>query len=230
MQEVIKKIALAYERKKDQLLSDTIYSLFHWHSPKQGYRTREEFQSDKRYQELVNTRFLIENNKIDPENDIIIMPDGTLLMRFCWFYEKYFSEEIAILEKRKSSAQPSASNEAPDLQSRDLWSRLSQSRFRSRFSLKADDKRYVSEKGLDTVRRHAQDFVEKRLASAEIPNDEKQTPMRGHPVFIAQHATATCCKGCLEKWHHIPKGHALTESEKKYIVDVIMEWIQRQMI
>lgn len=117
MQEVIKKIALAYERKKDQILSDTIYSLFHWHSPKQGYRTREEFESDKRYQELVNTRFLIENNKIDPENDIIIMPDGTLLMRFCWFYEKYFSEEIAILEKRKSSAQPSASNEAPDLQS-----------------------------------------------------------------------------------------------------------------
>ena len=145
MQEVIKKIALAYERKKDQILSDTIYSLFHWHSPKQGYRTREEFESDKRYQELVNTRFLIENNKIDPENDIIIMPDGTLLMRFCWFYEKYFSEEIAILEKRKSSAQPSASNEAPDLQSRDLWSRLSQSRFRSRFSLKADDKRYVAD-------------------------------------------------------------------------------------
>ena len=82
---------------------------------------------------------------------------------------------------------------------------------------------------MDTVRSHAVDFVKKRLAPAVIPNDWKQTPMRGHPVFVAQHATDTCCRGCLEKWHHIPAGRELTEEEQEYIVDVVMEWIRRQM-
>ena len=63
----------------------------------------------------------------------------------------------------------------------------------------------------------------------EIANDGKQTPMRGHPVFVAQHATATCCRGCLEKWHRIPKGRDLTWEEQEYVVDVIMEWISREM-
>ena len=84
------------------------------------------------------------------------------------------------------------------------------------------------EKGIDKIRSHAEDFISKRLAPADIPNDGKQTPMRGHPVFIAQHATATCCRGCLEKWHKIPKGKILTQAEQRYVVDIIMEWINRQ--
>ncbi|MCD8330202.1 MAG: DUF4186 domain-containing protein [Lachnospiraceae bacterium] len=111
----------------------------------------------------------------------------------------------------------------------DLFGRLANSKFRSSFSLKEKDRAYVKEKGMDTIRSHAQDFVRKRLASAVIPNDGKQTPMRGHPVFIAQHATATCCRGCLEKWHRIPKGCELTEEQQEYVVNVLMEWIERQM-
>lgn len=129
----------------------------------------------------------------------------------------------------KGGIQPSMVHETPASYVGDLWSRLSQSGFRSSFTLKANDRYYVSEKGIDTVKRHAVDFVKKRLAPAVIPNDGKQTPMRGHPVFVAQHATATCCRGCLEKWHHIPAGRELTELEQEYIVAVIMEWIQQQM-
>ena len=110
-----------------------------------------------------------------------------------------------------------------------LFERLENSRFRSRFHLKQKDIDYIHEKGLDTIRKHAEDFITKREAPAYIPNDGKQTPMRGHPVFIAQHATGTCCRSCLEKWHHIPKGRELTEVEQKYVADVIMEWIARQM-
>ncbi len=110
-----------------------------------------------------------------------------------------------------------------------LWKRLSQSKFRSSFSLKANDRSYVSEKGMEKVREHAYDFIKKRLAPANISNDGKQTPMRGHPVFVAQHATATCCRGCLEKWHRIPKGRELTDGEQEYVVSVIMEWIHREM-
>ena len=109
-----------------------------------------------------------------------------------------------------------------------LFNALAKSTFRSRFKLKEKDKEYLNQKGIDTIRSHAKDFISKRLAPAEIPNDGKQTPMRGHPVFIAQHATATCCRGCLEKWHKIPIGRVLTEQEQEYVVNVIMEWIKRQ--
>ena len=125
--------------------------------------------------------------------------------------------------------QPSMVCETPAVYEGNLWKRLSQSKFRSSFSLKANDRSYVSDKGIDKVREHACDFIRKRLAQADIPNDGKQTPMRGHSVFVAQHATATCCRGCLEKWHHISKGRELTETEQEYIVNVIMEWISREM-
>ena len=129
----------------------------------------------------------------------------------------------------KGSIQPSMACETPAVYEGNLWKRLSQSKFRSSFSLKANDRSYVSEKGMEKVREHACDFIRKRLAPAEIPNDGKQTPMRGHPVFVAQHATATCCRGCLEKWHRIPKGRELTEAEQEYVVNVIMEWINREI-
>ena len=129
----------------------------------------------------------------------------------------------------KGSIQPSMVCETPAVYEGNLWKRLSQSKFRSSFSLKANDRSYVLEKGMEKVREHACDFIRKRLAPAEIPNDGKQTPMRGHPVFVAQHATATCCRGCLEKWHRIPKGRELTEAEQEYIVNVIMEWIGREI-
>ena len=110
-----------------------------------------------------------------------------------------------------------------------LFLGLGRSKFRSSFHLKQKDIDYINEKGLDTIREHAREFIAKREAPAVIPNDGKQTPMKGHPVFVAQHATATCCRGCLEKWHHIPKGRELTETEQEYIVNVIMEWIGREI-
>ncbi len=106
---------------------------------------------------------------------------------------------------------------------------LKKSKFRSSFYLKNKDKEYVTEKGVDTIEEHAREFIDKRLAPKEIKNDGKQTPMRGHPVFIAEHATATCCRGCLNKWHKIPKNIELSEEQKAYIVEVIMTWIKRQM-
>lgn len=106
---------------------------------------------------------------------------------------------------------------------------LSKSNFRSRFGLKEKDLVYVKEKGMDTIYKHAQDFIRTRLADRFPKNDGKQTPMRGHPVFIAQHATATCCRGCIYKWHHIPKGRELTCHEQEFIVQLIMRWIEREV-
>ena len=103
----------------------------------------------------------------------------------------------------------------------DIFERLSHSAFRARFRLNAKDKAYLASKGMDAVLAHGRDFVAKRLAPAFPINDGKQTPMRGHPVFVAQHATATCCRGCLEKWHGIARGKALSETECDYVLAVI---------
>lgn len=111
----------------------------------------------------------------------------------------------------------------------DLFARLAKSDFRSRFHLTKKDKEYIAEKGLPTIHRHAEDFIAKRLAPAVIPNDGKQTPMRGHPVFLAQHATGCCCRGCFYKWHHIPAGRELTKEEQQYAVAVLMAWIEKQL-
>lgn len=110
----------------------------------------------------------------------------------------------------------------------DLFARLAKSDFRSRFHLTKKDKEYIAQKDLPTIRRHTEDFIAKRLAPAVIPNDGKQTPMRGHPVFLAQHATGCCCRGCFYKWHHIPAGRELTKEEQQYAVAVLMAWIETQ--
>lgn len=106
---------------------------------------------------------------------------------------------------------------------------LSKSKFRNSFHLKEKDREYIKEKGLEVIKKHAYDLLEKRLAPAYIPNDGKQTPMKGHPIFIGQHATATCCRSCLSKWYHIPKGRDLTKEELDYIVRIIMAWIEKEM-
>ena len=110
-----------------------------------------------------------------------------------------------------------------------LFERLDNSKFRSSFHLKQKDIDYINKKGLDTIQDHARDFIAKRVAPAVIANDGKQTPTKGHPVFIAQHATATCCRECIRKWHKLPPGRELSQVQQEYLVDVIMTWIKREM-
>jgi hypothetical protein len=111
----------------------------------------------------------------------------------------------------------------------DVFRALAGSRFRRSFTLGAKERAYLRERGMPTVIEHARDFVAKRLASAAPAKDGKQTPFRGHPVFVAQHATATCCRGCLEKWHDIPKGQELSEAEREHVAAAIARWLEGEM-
>lgn len=110
-----------------------------------------------------------------------------------------------------------------------LFQRLNASTFRRRFRLGSKERQYCLEKGPEIIDRHAADFVAQRLAAAEPRNDGKQTPMRGHPVFIAQHATATCCRSCLEKWHRIAAHQPLSAAQQRYIVSVIHAWLVNEL-
>lgn len=107
--------------------------------------------------------------------------------------------------------------------------KLEKSKFRSGFHLSGKDKEYVRERGMETIRFHAEEFISKRLAPAVIPNDGRQTPTKGHPVFIAQHACACCCRGCLNKWYKVPEGTNLTDVQQQKIVNLLMLWIEEEM-
>ena len=110
-----------------------------------------------------------------------------------------------------------------------VFEALQRSEFRQRMKLGKADGVYLREKGIAVIMQHAAGFIEERLACATPARDGMQTPMRGHPVFTAQHATATCCRQCLAAWHQIPAGRALTTAEKEYIAAVLRRWLEAEL-
>lgn len=112
----------------------------------------------------------------------------------------------------------------------EVFDALARSAFRRRQRLGSREAAYIAERGIDSVIAHARDLVARRLAPAEPANDGSQTPFKGHPVFIAQHATGTCCRGCLEKWYRIPKGRDLTGEEQDHVVAALERWLRAQEI
>src|SRR5690349_5007160 len=111
----------------------------------------------------------------------------------------------------------------------ELFAALRESAFRRRFHLAAAERGYVATHGLDEVLVQAEELIARRLAPAAPPNDGRQTPWRGHPVFVAQHATATCCRGCLAKWHGIPRGAALTDEETAHVIATLERWLRSEL-
>jgi hypothetical protein len=110
-----------------------------------------------------------------------------------------------------------------------IFLKLNKSKFRSKFKLDNKMKDYIHEKKIDIIKEHAKDIIRKRIAPKVIPNDGKQTPFKGHPVFIAQHATATCCRQCINKWHKFNLNSELTLAQQDYIVGLILVWIQKNI-
>ena len=110
-----------------------------------------------------------------------------------------------------------------------LLDQIGRQRFRAKFHLRGRDRATAELRGLATMRAHAAELIADRLAPAHPRNDGRQTPYRGHPVFVAQHATATCCRTCLLRWHGIERDRTLTGEERAYVVTVIGRWIERQL-
>jgi predicted Fe-S protein YdhL (DUF1289 family) len=111
----------------------------------------------------------------------------------------------------------------------EAFRRLGAAPFRRKFRLIGRERAYAETWGIAAVMKHGAKFIAERLAPAFPANDGKQTPWRNHPIFVAQHATATCCRGCLENVHEIAKGHALTAEECAYVLRVIERWIAEQV-
>ena len=107
--------------------------------------------------------------------------------------------------------------------------KLSKSSFRSKFYLKGADFSYIERVGMEKIALHAKEFVKEKLAPANPKNDGKQTPMKGHPIFVAQHATACCCRGCLNKWYGVKMGVPLSEVQQQKIINLLLVWTEKQV-
>jgi|SRR6056297_1350606 len=109
-----------------------------------------------------------------------------------------------------------------------IFKKLSKSKFRSSFKLDKKDKEYIKNKGLIKIEEHTLDFLNSRIKIKPL-NDTKQTPFKGHPVFKAQHATGICCRKCINKWHKIPREKTLQDKEIKYLKEILMRWIKKEI-
>jgi len=85
-------------------------------------------------------------------------------------------------------------------------------------------------KGIQQLRADAEKRITKYVgpASKDIFRDGTQTPFSGNIIYYAQHATATCCRKCAEEWHGIDRNRPLTEDEIKYMVDLIILYIEKR--
>jgi Domain of unknown function (DUF4186) len=86
--------------------------------------------------------------------------------------------------------------------------------------------RHARRKGRVKLREAVRARLERYLAPAAPVRDGFQTPFEGNTIYYAQHATACCCRTCLEYWHNIPKGRSLTAREFEYcatLIDLYLE-------
>lgn len=59
--------------------------------------------------------------------------------------------------------------------------------------------------------------------------DGRQTPWEGNTIFYAQHATATCCRKCIKRWHGIPNDRDLNSDEIQYIKKLIFMYLDERL-
>ena len=80
------------------------------------------------------------------------------------------------------------------------------------------------------LRDHAKSILKSKIGNPQNAWDSRQTPMNGGEIVnYAQHATATCCRKCLEYWHNINTTEKLTEDQLDFCVDLVMLYIEERV-
>ena len=96
--------------------------------------------------------------------------------------------------------------------------RLKKSKFRREIGLNEDEIEKIKEEAFEILARKIR---------VKLKNDGRQTPWRGHPVFPAMHATATCCRKCIKKWHNLTEEKKLTDEEIGVFSNLIFVWMSK---
>lgn len=84
---------------------------------------------------------------------------------------------------------------------------------------------HAHRKGKSKLRDAVEQRIRKSVSSVAPSFDGRQTPTDGNIIFYAQHATACCCRKCMEYWHNIPPGRALTGEEMAYFIELVWLYI-----
>ena len=84
-------------------------------------------------------------------------------------------------------------------------------------------------KGREGMRTAVEKRIRRSVSDASPPYDGRQTPKSGNSIYYAQHATATCCRKCIEEWHDVPRGVALTDEEVVYFTNLVMLYIKERL-
>ncbi len=112
---------------------------------------------------------------------------------------------------------------------RKLLEKVAKCDYRAEIDLGAEDIEYINSRGFDMMIKHAQDFVERRLGPARPRNEGKQTPLKGHPLFLAQHATGSDSRRALSEYHGIAEGKELSRQQIDYVTDVVLRWLEERL-
>jgi hypothetical protein len=88
---------------------------------------------------------------------------------------------------------------------------------------------HARKKGLAAILDHVPKRLMQSIGRATPFRDGTQTPFTGRAEYYAQHATATCCRKCVEDWHGIPRGRALTEDELVYLSNLAVLYLKERL-
>ena len=64
---------------------------------------------------------------------------------------------------------------------------------------------------------------------SEIFRDSTQTPKGKDIIYLAQHATGTCCRRCIEEWYGINKEEIMNEEQINFLTEIIMTYINEKV-
>jgi hypothetical protein len=84
---------------------------------------------------------------------------------------------------------------------------------------------YTRRKGTQGLAARAEQVLRRNVFGVTGFLNDIQTPYSG-AIPAAQHATATCCRKCIEYWHGIPRDAKPTEKQIKYLRDWIMKYLK----
>lgn len=85
-------------------------------------------------------------------------------------------------------------------------------------------------RGRIMLREKVRSHLSAKVGSAEPSFNGRQTSWGGpEPTTYAQHATASCCRKCIEEWHGISRTRALTSQELDYLTELAMLYLERRI-
>lgn len=89
-------------------------------------------------------------------------------------------------------------------------------------------KKQAKKLGLQELKARVRELLEKKIGPAKIFRDGIQTKKEGSAIFYAQHATATCCRKCLEYWYGIAANRELTKDELDFCEGLVFAYLDKR--